>query len=163
MLIVLDAVVDREMQQELTTLLAQVAFEDGTATAGWSARLVKHNLQAAPDPAVEMWRDRLAATLMANPLFALAARPKRIIGPMFSRYVPGHRYGPHVDEPVMDAVRVDLAFTLFLSDPDLYDGGELTLDTAAGTEIHKHPAGSLVLYPATTLHHVAEVTRGARV
>lgn len=162
MLIVTDAIVDLATVSELLEVLARLPFEDGRSTAGWSARIVKSNNQASPDPALDLWRDRLAAVLLRSPLFHLAAQPKRIIGPMFSRYEPGDAYGPHVDEPIMDGSRADLAFTLFLSEPDTYDGGELMIDSPAGTEAHKHRAGSLVLYPATTLHHVSPVTRGAR-
>ena len=95
-------------------------------------------------------------------MFALATRPKAIIGPLFSRYQPGHAYGTHVDDALIGGVRTDVSFTLFLSDPVSYDGGELIIDTASGEESFKLPAGSLVTYPATSLHRVAPVTRGER-
>jgi PKHD-type hydroxylase len=81
---------------------------------------------------------------------------------MFSRYDPGMRYGAHVDDAIMHGMRADVAFTLFVSDQQSYDGGELVLDTAAGEDAIKLPAGALVAYPATSLHRVAEVTRGTR-
>lgn len=162
MLIVLEAMLTGPQLAELGELLARVPFADGRATAGWSAQLVKHNAQASPDPAVDMWRERIAAALTASPLFQLAARPRRIIGPLLSRHRVGDHYGPHVDEPIMDGTRTDLAFTLFLSDPAAYDGGELVIESPAASDAHKHAAGSLVLYPATTLHRVATVTRGER-
>jgi hypothetical protein len=111
---------------------------------------------------VEQWRDRIEAVLRGNPLFQLAAQPKRIIGPMFSRYGAGDHYGSHVDDAILDGARSDLSFTLFLAAPESYEGGELTIETAAGDDAYKLEAGSLVLYPATTLHRVAPVTRGHR-
>lgn len=162
MQIVVSGIVPRPMLEELQDVLQRAAFEDGRTTAGWSAALVKQNTQASPDPAIDMWRERLAALLTAHPVFHLAAQPKRIIGPMFSRTSAGEGYGPHVDEPVMDGSRVDLAFTLFLNPPDDYGGGELTIVNPAGAETHKHDAGSVVFYPATTLHSVAPVNRGVR-
>ena len=95
-------------------------------------------------------------------MFALATRPKTIIGPLFSRYRPGHAYGTHVDDALIGGARTDVSFTLFLADPETYDGGELIIDTASGEESFKLPAGSLVTYPATMLHRVAPVTRGER-
>ncbi len=81
---------------------------------------------------------------------------------MFSRYEPGMRYGLHVDDAIMGGMRSDVAFTLFLSEPESYDGGELMIDSAAGEDAIKLAPGALVAYPATSLHRVAEVTRGAR-
>lgn len=162
MMIVINDIVDRATVADLLDVLICLPFEDGRSTAGWSASLVKANNQACADPAIDLWRDRLAATFLRSPLFHLAAQPKRIIGPMFSRYDIGSAYGAHVDEPIIDGSRADLSYTLFLSDPDAYDGGELTIDTPAGSEAHKHSAGCLVLYPATTLHLVSPVTRGTR-
>ena len=162
MLTIMDTVLDATQTAELRDLLAQVDFEDGRASAGWAAGLVKQNRQASADPAVEMWRERIAGVLATHALIAIAAMPKRIIGPIFSRYCPGDAYGTHVDEPVMLLSRVDISFTLFLSDPAAYDGGELVIETPAGEDHHKYSAGSLVLYPATTLHRVAPVSRGER-
>ena len=130
--------------------------------AGWSARLVKANLQAADGPETEALRALVRSRLLEHPLFALATRPKAVIGPLFSRYEPGHAYGTHVDNAVIDGVRTDVSFTLFLSEPASYDGGELIIDTPSGEEAFKLAAGSVVTYPATTLHRVAPVTRGAR-
>lgn len=162
MLIVIAQVLGGEQLTELQSALSRADFSDGRLTAGWSARLVKRNSQAAPDPALDQWRDRVQSALSAHPVFRLAALPKRIIGPMFSRYQAGDHYGPHADEPLMDGTRIDLSFTLYLSPPESYDGGELTLDTHSGTEAHKYEAGSVMLYPANTLHHVAPVVRGTR-
>jgi PKHD-type hydroxylase len=142
--------------------LADAAFAPGEDTAGWSARLVKSNLQAEDSPEVEAMRALVQRRLMEHPLFALATRPKAILGPLFSRYRSGHAYGTHVDNAVIGGVRTDVSFTLFLSDPSSCDGGELVIDTPSGEEAFKLEPGALVAYPATTLHRVAPVTRGER-
>jgi len=142
--------------------LSRAHFEGGKATAGWAAKAVKHNLQAAPDAALDGLRQMVEERLRANVTFALAVRPRHVIGPLFSRYEPGHAYGTHVDDALLAGHRSDVSFTLFLSDPDSYDGGELILDTPLGEEAIKLPAGSLFTYPATLLHRVAPVTRGNR-
>ena len=142
--------------------LANASFVDGKTTAGWSAKLVKSNLQAEPGAEVERLRGLVEARLTGHRVFALATRPKTIIGPLFSRYRVGHAYGTHVDDALIAGSRTDVSFTLFLADPDTYDGGELIIDTASGEESFKLPAGSLVTYPATMLHRVAPVTRGER-
>jgi len=143
--------------------LANATFVDGKTTAGWSAKLVKSNLQAGPGAEIERLRGLVETRLIEHPVFALATRPKTIIGPLFSRYQAGHAYGAHVDDALIGGSRTDVSFTLFLADPDTYDGGELIIDTASGEEAFKLPAGSLVTYPATTLHRVAPVTRGERI
>jgi PKHD-type hydroxylase len=142
--------------------LAAATFADGRETAGWSARLVKANLQARAGPDVEEARGLVEMRLRAHAVFALATRPKTILGPLFSIYRGGHAYGLHVDDALMAGVRTDVAFTLFLSPPETYEGGELVIDTAGAEEAIKLPAGSVVTYPAHTLHRVAEVTRGER-
>lgn len=138
-------------------------FVDGRTTAGWAARLVKTNLQAAGTPEIEDVRTLVGERLTTHPVFALAIRPKAIIGPQFSRYEPGHSYGAHVDDALIGGVRTDVSFTLFLARPESYDGGELVIETPSGEEAFKLAAGSVVTYPSTTLHRVAPVTRGARI
>jgi len=142
--------------------LAGASFSDGRATAGWSARLVKQNLQAREGPGVRRARSLIEARLLEHTVCQLATRPKRLIGPLFGRYEPGHVYGVHVDDALIDGVRSDVAFSLFLSPPESYEGGELVIETAAGEEAFKLPAGSLVTYPATFLHRVAPVSGGSR-
>jgi PKHD-type hydroxylase len=142
--------------------LAGATFVDGGITAGWSARLVKSNLQASESLDLEHLRTLVKTRLDAHPVFPLATRPKAIVGPLFSRYLPGHAYGVHVDNALLDGLRSDMSFTLFLSDPAAYDGGELVIDLASGEDSFKLAAGSLVVYPATTLHRVTPVTRGER-
>jgi len=136
---------DEAVVMRLRQMLAQAHFADGRATAGAQARLVKRNDQVE-----------------RSDIFHSAARPKHVQPPLFSRYVPGMEYGNHVDDAIMGGMRMDLSFTLFLSDPESYDGGELVIDSPSGEQDIKLPAGSAVLYPATTLHRVAPVTRGER-
>jgi PKHD-type hydroxylase len=142
--------------------LAGAAFVDGKATAGWSARPVKDNRQAKDSPQIERLRAHVQARLMEHAVFALATRPKAIIGPLFSRYRPGQAYGTHVDDALIAGQRTDISFTLFLSAPEACEGGELVIETSSGEEAFKLPAGSAVIYPASTLHRVAPVTGGER-
>ena len=122
----------------LRTVLAQASFADGRQTAGWSAALVKANEQAVVDPnAVDDAASAIAVKLIAHPVFELAARPRNLIKYQISRYQPGMAYGTHVDNAVMDGERTDVSFTLFLSDPHRYGGGELVIETASGEEAVK--------------------------
>jgi PKHD-type hydroxylase len=148
--------------KQLQMDLDRLPFVDGRTTAGWSARHVKQNAQADADPLAEQWCARLGAALTANDVFRLAAQPKRLIGPMLSRYRPGDHYGMHADDALLGGSRADLAFTLFLSDPTSYGGGALVIDSAGGEDTHKLDAGCMVLYPATSLHRVEQVTWGNR-
>ena len=141
--------------------LAQAMFEDGRETAGFAARLVKNNLQAN-DRRIDTVRKLVEERILANDVFALAVRPKALTSVMFSRYESGMHYGNHVDDALMQGVRTDVSFTLFLSEPDSYDGGELVIESTSGEDAVKLAAGSLVAYPSTTLHHVAPVTHGVR-
>jgi PKHD-type hydroxylase len=162
MILTIAEVLSQDDVNALRDGLASATFIDGKATAGWSARLVKSNLQARHSDHVEGLRTLVEERLREHSVFALATRPKAIIGPQFSRYQPGHSYGTHVDDAMIAGLRTDVSFTLFLGDPDSYEGGELVIDTASGEEAFKLPAGSLVTYPATSLHRVAPVTRGER-
>jgi PKHD-type hydroxylase len=142
--------------------LARASFEDGRETAGFAARLVKNNRQATNDRKIETVRKLVEERILGHEVFALAVRPKALTSVMFSRYQPGMHYGSHVDDALMQGMRTDVSFTLFLSDPDSYDGGELVIESASGEDAVKLAAGSLLAYPSTTLHHVAAVTRGVR-
>jgi PKHD-type hydroxylase len=123
---------------------------------------VKNNLQAGNDAALQKLREKLTAKIGEHPLFRMVARPKQLSPLILSRYEPGMAYGSHVDDAIMGGMRSDVSFTLFLSDLDTYDGGALVIETSAGEEDVRLPAGSMVVYSSTTLHRVAEVTRGAR-
>jgi PKHD-type hydroxylase len=143
--------------------LERARFVDGRATAGFAARLVKSNQQAeGSDRSIETIRKLVAERILGNDVFRLAVRPKTLSELLFSRYEPGMHYGSHVDDALMDGMRTDVAFTLFLCDPKSYDGGELSIESATGEDTFKLDAGALVAYPATSLHRVTEVTRGRR-
>lgn len=147
--------------------LRDASFVDGAATAGWSAREVKKNLQVdlATDTQTRL-RDIVRGAFMRNAMLQSALLPMAMTQVMFNRYDVGMEYGRHVDAPVMggmgSAVRTDVAITLFLSDPDSYDGGDLVVDSSGVEYGLKLEAGSAVAYPANSLHHVAAVTRGTR-
>jgi PKHD-type hydroxylase len=143
--------------------LARARFVEGKATAGFAARTVKNNRQAeGSDRSVATIRKLVAERILGNEVFRLAVRPKTLSPLLFSRYEAGMHYGRHVDDALTGGMRTDVSFTLFLSDPTSYDGGELTIESAAGEETFKLEAGALVAYSATSLHRVADVTRGAR-
>ena len=148
---------------EICSNVDDLIFVDGRATAGWSARLVKDNEQADGSEQLEIIRRRLAERILANELFQLAVRPKRLTPLLISRYGEGKHYGTHVDDALMQGMRTDVSFTLFLADPDSYAGGELVIETSAGEQPFKLPAGAMVVYPSTTLHRVAPVESGLRV
>lgn len=138
-------------------------FEDGRRTAGWHAREVKRNLQATRQGLVDGVLRKIEQALLAHEVLVAAARPKRLVRLLISRYEPGMTYGTHVDDAMIDGVRTDLSFTLFLSDPASYEGGELVVEDSYGERAIKLPAGELILYPSTTLHRVEPVTAGVRV
>jgi PKHD-type hydroxylase len=143
---------------------------DGKVTAGYMAQGVKENLQLPEGHpvAVELGAMILAG-LARTPLFMSSALPLRVFPPMFNRYTGGGHFGTHVDTAIRaiastgQRIRTDLSATLFLSAPGEYDGGELLVEDTYGLHSVKLPPGHLVLYPATSLHRVAPVTRGARV
>ena len=143
--------------------LERAHFVDGRATAGFAARMVKNNQQAeGSDRSLATIRKLVADRILGSEVFRLAVRPKALSPLLFSRYEQGMHYGSHVDDALMDGMRTDVSFTLFLSDPESYEGGELTIESASGEETFKLAAGALVAYSATSLHRVADVTRGAR-
>ncbi len=159
------AIADALTPPEVTAIrdeAADLTFGDGRKTAGRHAAEVKANDQAAPSPALEAIQAKVTTALMANPLFASAARPRQMTPLILSRYRQGQTYGTHVDDALMRGLRTDLSFTLFLSDPDTYAGGALVIeDTLEAREI-KLRAGDLILYPSTSLHRVAPGTSGER-
>ncbi len=163
MQIVIGNVLSADETETVRAALARARFVDGTATAGFAARAVKHNRQAAgSDSSLATIRKLVAERILGNEVFRLAVRPKVLSPLLFSRYETGMRYGSHVDDALMGGMRTDVSFTLFLSDPASYDGGDLVIESAAGEETFKLAAGGLVAYSATSLHRVADVTRGAR-
>lgn len=163
MILCIGDVLKNEDLDEICSKLESLNFVDGRATAGWSARLVKDNEQAEAGEPLETVRSRIAARISANELFQLAVRPKRLTPLLISRYGAGKQYGTHVDDALMQGMRTDVSFTLFLADPNSYAGGELVIETSAGEQSFKLPAGSMIVYPSTTLHRVAPVESGIRV
>lgn len=146
----------------LQEAVAALPFEDGKRSAGALARAVKDNAQAADSPARKAVLAKVEAALAASAAFQSLARPKAYAGLRVSRYLGGQAYGSHVDDALMGGGRADLSFTLFLSDPGTYDGGELVVEDAIEDRAVKLSAGELVLYPSDTLHRVGPVTRGTR-
>ena len=153
----------------LRARLEAAPWIDGRRTAGWQAARVKDNAQLPEDdPAVAALADAVVAALERSKPFISAALPLRVYPPMFNRYAGGQAFGTHVDAAIRQMpggpgrVRSDLSATLFLSGPDEYDGGELVVQDGLGAHAVKGAAGSLVLYPASSLHHVTPVTRGVR-
>ena len=166
-LICIENLIDEATVTRLRSWLDAATFEDGRATAGGSAALVKRNEQVSSDPSnsdpkLEEMQSLVEDLLWDHDLFDAAAQPKEILSPIFSRYSPGMSYGTHMDNALMGEMRIDMSITLFLSDPSTYDGGELVIDFSTGTRAIKLPAGSAVLYATTAPHRVAEVTRGQR-
>lgn len=145
------------------TVYAQAdAFESGARTAGRIARAVKNNEQAKPSGLAADMTVLIEKRLLKNDVFRAAAQPGSIIRILLSRYTAGMDYGLHVDDAFIEDQRTDLSFTLFLSPPESYEGGELVVEEPAGERLIKLEAGALVLYPSATLHRVAEVTKGER-
>jgi PKHD-type hydroxylase len=138
-------------------------WRSGSETAGWHARAVKHNHQLDRRSALHQELSTgLIEELRRHPLVQATAFPRQIHGLLFSRSGVGEGYGRHVDNAWMAGGRSDLSFTLWLSDPDRYDGGALVLETAGGEESYRLPAGHALLYPSTLLHRVEPVTGGER-
>lgn len=137
-------------------------FVDGKATAGWYSRDRKNNLQGGQNDQVTGLLAKVEAVVMGHELVRIATRPRNIVRLMLSRYDEGMYYGNHVDDAHMDGQRTDLSFTLFLSPRESYEGGELVIDRTDGERWIKLDAGSMFLYPSTSLHRVEPVTRGAR-
>lgn len=170
MLIVIDNLIDTATVRRFREQLDAADWRDGRQTAGARAAQVKRNQQLADDdPVAQAIGNEILQVLGRHATFVSAALPHRIHPPKFNRYADGGHYGNHVDNAIMPmpgnrgTFRSDVSATLFLTDPADYEGGELTIETHFGTRQVKLPAGSLVLYPSTSLHRVNPVTRGARV
>lgn len=165
MLLHIDNILSPEdCQAVLAATADSTLWKDGKATAKGSARAVKENRQGdAAAPAVKGALTKIQAALSAHTVFAAAAHPAAFIRMTINQYAEGMAYGDHVDAPYIDGRRTDLSFTLFLSSPDDYEGGALVIDNAGHEDVIRGPAGSVVLYPATSVHRVETVTRGMRV
>jgi PKHD-type hydroxylase len=154
--------------QRCRSVLESAAWVDGKATAGQQSARAKHNQQLPEgSPTVAALGDLVLEALRRHAGFVAAALPLKVFPPLFSRYRPGMAFGAHIDNairfsPSGSRYRTDLACTLFLSDPADYDGGELVIEDSLGERQVKLPAGDMALYPATSVHRVEPVTRGAR-
>ena len=163
-------VLTREQVAEIRRTLDATEWVDGRATVGTQGAQVKRNRQLPEtSPVGRQLGEIILKALARNPLFFSAALPLRIVPPLFNSYEGGEHYGLHVDGAVRPlpgtslSLRTDLSSTLFLCEPEDYDGGELIVVDTYGTHEVKLPAGDLILYPSTSLHKVEPVTRGARV
>lgn len=170
MLINIPNVLTPEQVAEARKILDAAEWVDGKVTAGHQSAQAKNNMQIPENsPVAKQLGDMILAALGKNPLFLSAALPLKVFPPLFNRYSGGQSFGTHVDNAIRQItgtplrIRTDLSATLFFANPDEYDGGELCVEDTYGVKAVKLPAGSMVLYPATSLHHVKPVTRGARV
>jgi PKHD-type hydroxylase len=150
-------------------ILEAAEWVDGRITAGHQSARAKNNLQLREDlDEAKRLGDLIIGALEDNPLFMSAALPLKVFPPLFNRYQDGQSFGNHVDNAIRQVtgtphrVRTDLSATLFFSNPDEYDGGELVVEDTYGVHSVKLPAGHLILYPASSVHHVRPVTRGVR-
>jgi PKHD-type hydroxylase len=170
MLLTIPDVLTPEQVAQARQALDQADWVDGRVTAGHQSARAKDNMQLPEgSPVAQQLGEMILAALGRNPLFLSAALPLRVFPPLFNRYSGGQSFGTHVDNAVRQVpgsghrIRTDLSATLFFAGPEEYDGGELCVEDAYGVKSVKLPPGHLVLYPATSLHHVRPVTRGARV
>ena len=169
MLLVIPEVLSTEQLRAFRAQLEAAHWVDGRVTAGHQSARAKNNVQLAEqDPLAQQLGGVVLDALDRNPLFVSAALPLKVFPPLFNRYAGGQDFGVHVDNAIRPVqgtphrVRTDLSATLFLAEPDEYDGGELSIESTYGVQRVKLPAGHMVLYPASSLHRVEAVTRGAR-
>ena len=169
MLLQIPEVLTAEQVLQSRNMLEESAWVNGRVTAGHQSVRVKDNLQLPEDcESAKKIGTLILSALERNPLFMTAALPLKVFPPLFNRYESGQAFGNHVDNAIRQVtgtphrVRTDLAATLFFSNPDEYEGGELVVEDTFGVHAIKLPAGHLILYPASSLHHVKPVTSGAR-
>jgi PKHD-type hydroxylase len=169
MLLSVPEVLNGEQLAQARQWLEKAEWIDGRVTAGYQSARAKDNMQIPEGhPIGRQLGEMILAALGRNPLFTSAALPRHVFPPLFNRYSGGQSFGTHVDNAIRQVpgtahrIRTDLSATLFFTGPEEYDGGELCVEDTFGVKAVKLPAGDLVLYPATSLHHVRPVTRGAR-
>jgi PKHD-type hydroxylase len=170
MMLQIPEVLTKAQVASLRATIDAAEWRDGNATSGFQSALAKHNLQLPEDAAVTIQAgDLVREALFRHPLFMAGALPHTVYPPLFNRYRGGDTFGDHVDNAVRYQdhqgvrIRTDLSATLFLAEPEDYDGGELIVDDTYGAHEVKLAAGDLILYPASSLHRVEPVTRGERV
>jgi len=167
MLLQIPRVVSQDKLTVIRAILAKAKFVDGKLSAGMAAERVKNNEELASDAKeIQQLNNLVMGSLVQHPLYQSAALPIKIASPFYARYRPGMTYGDHVDDPIMGPpqgrYRSDVSTTVFLNEPGDYEGGELVIRTSFGDQHIKLPAGHAVVYPSSSLHHVAEVTEGER-
>jgi len=169
MLLHIPNVLTPEQLAQARALMLEADWTDGRVTSGSQSAQVKHNLQLPEDsPAAQKLARLVLDALKRHDLFFSAALPKQVFPPLFNCYQGGMTFGNHVDNALRrhphsgEWIRTDVSCTLFFSQPDEYDGGELVVEDSYGLHSVKLPAGDMVLYPSTSLHRVEPVTRGAR-
>lgn len=169
MLLHIPGIFNSDEVRQIRAALEQAEWSDGKVTAGFQSAKAKHNLQLPEDhPLVREISSEMLIRLWQNPLFMSAALPHKVFPPLFNCYTGGGSFDFHIDNAIrqvknsVERVRTDLSATIFFSDPDEYDGGELVIQDTYGNQRVKLPAGDMVLYPGTSLHKVEAVTRGAR-
>ncbi|HET6388559.1 Fe2+-dependent dioxygenase [Hyphomicrobium sp.] len=169
MLVRISGVLTPEEISQSRKILEEASWVDGKVTAGEQAGKAKHNLQIPEDsPAAREVGEIVLRALARNPTFTAAALPFRVLPPMFNRYDTGMSFDAHVDGAIRGIpgtgarMRADVSSTLFLSQPEEYDGGELLIEDTYGRHSIKLPAGDMVVYPSTSLHSVTKITRGSR-
>ena len=167
MLLQIPRVVSQDKLTVIRAILASSQFVDGKLSAGMAAERVKNNEELTSDAKeIQQLNNLVMGSLVQHPLYQSAALPIKIASPFYARYRPGMTYGDHVDDPVMGPpqgrYRSDVSTTVFLNEPDDYEGGDLVIRTSFGDQYIKLPAGYAVVYPSSSLHHVAEVTDGER-
>jgi PKHD-type hydroxylase len=167
MLTHIKGILDQNQLAAAHRLIAAGEYSDGSSSAGMAARRVKHNEELALSQArMSELNNLVMNSLVKHPVYRSAALPLRIAAPYYARYTKGMCYGEHVDDPIMgqgsELYRSDVSITIFLNSPDDYDGGELVIQTSFGEQQIKLPAGDAILYPSSSTHRVAEVSRGER-
>lgn len=165
-LIIRDVLSARQLEQ-IGSLLKQAEFVDGKLSAGLEARRVKNNLEVkSNDSSLDRLNHLVMNSLLQHPEYQAAVFPYRVATPFYARYTEGMGYGNHVDDPVMGPIagryRSDVSTTVFLNQPDEYEGGELRINTPFGEKTVKLPAGDAVVYPSSSWHSVEKVTQGER-
>ncbi|WP_298726589.1 Fe2+-dependent dioxygenase [uncultured Ferrovibrio sp.] len=170
MMLRIPGVLTKQQVAQCRQIMDAAEWVDGNATSGYQSALAKNNMQLPEgSPAARQIGEVILDALERSPLFISAALPLKVFPPLFNRYGEGQTFGTHVDNSIRVAaggdfrIRTDLSCTLFLAEPEEYDGGELIVEDTYGEHSVKLPAGDMVLYPSTSLHRVAPVTRGARV
>ena len=169
MLLTVPGVLDRPSLERLRGLLGAAEWADGRITAGTQSEQVKRNRQLPESaPQASEARGIVLEGIARSGLFFTAALPQKVYPPLFNRYESGMDFGSHIDNAVRtfaqtgQHVRTDISVTLFLTQPEDYDGGELVVEDSYGSHSIKLSAGDMVLYPGTSVHHVRPVTRGTR-